>query len=161
MTSVKFLVILLIIFFIAVLIQRNYSKDIRRESKNPSNTISPSVSPVPTSIPTLAPTARPTILPTSASGSTNINNFIYPNSQRISPGGNSIVLQSSDDPQAVTNWYKEKITGLGMNAKSFVQTNTNGNILNKLAGANKSINVSIEISKQNSESETVIKILIK
>jgi len=57
-------------------------------------------------------------------------------------------------------WHKEKITSMGMNAKSFVQTNTNGNILNKLVSANGETKVSIEISKNGSEAQTKISINI-
>jgi len=49
---------------------------------------------------------------------------------------------------------------MGMNAKSFVQTNTNGNILNKLVSANGETKVSIEISKNGSEAQTKISINI-
>lgn len=162
MTSIKVLAILLAVLYIAVLVQKNYPKSSQRLKEN---VIIPAVSPTLTPSPALIPTTMPTVLPTSIpapkTSYTNINSFIYPNSSRISYAENSAVLQSSDNTQVITNWYKDKIISLGMNVKSFVQTNTNGNILNKLIGANGSINVSIEISKQNSDSKTLIKISVK
>jgi len=157
MTSIKVLVVLLIIFYIAVLVQKNYSKSFQKPEKK---VIVPTVSPTLTPFPTLIQTAMPTVLPTSISvpktSNANIDSFIYPNSSRVSIEENSVVLQSSDDPQAITNWYKEKITGLGMNAKSFVQTNTNGNVLNKLIAANSDLKVSMTISKKKNQSSTEI-----
>ncbi|OGH39316.1 MAG: hypothetical protein A3B44_02435 [Candidatus Levybacteria bacterium RIFCSPLOWO2_01_FULL_38_21] len=154
MRNLQLLVILVLVLFAASLIQKEGLGSKQTQKKNimvPTPT--PTPIPIPTSIPS---TSTPTPF-----FQINMSSFIYPGSTILNQSEDKMTLQSSDDPQAITNWYKEKITSMGMNAKSFVQTNTNGNILNKLAGANGSINVSIEISKQNSESKTVIKILIK
>lgn len=161
MTSIKVLVILLIVFYIAVLVQKNYSKS---SQKFKESVIIPTVSPVLTSSPTLIPTVIPTVLPTSIPTpppvKTNINSFIYPNSVKISIDASSVILQSSDNPQIITNWYKEKITSMGMNAKSFVQTNTNGNVLNKLVAANSDLKVSVTISRKNNQSSAEITVSI-
>lgn len=164
MTNIKVLVILLIVFLVAVSIQKNYSKNIKSESENSDKIISPSVSPILTSIPTFIPTVTPKILPTSIPMlppvKTNINSFIYPNSVKINIDASSVILQSSDDPQVITNWYKEKITNMGMNTKSFVQTNTNGNVLNKLVAANSDFKVSVTVSKKNNQSSVEIAVSI-
>ena len=154
MRNLQLLVILVLVLFAASLIQKEGLGSKQTQKKNimvPTPT--PTPIPIPTSIPS---TSTPTPF-----FQINMSSFIYPGSTILNQSEDKMTLQSSDDPQAITNSYKKKITSMGMNAKSFVQTNTNGNILNKLAGANGSINVSIEISKQNSESKTVIKILIK
>lgn len=80
----------------------------------------------------------------------------YPNSTQLAAGK----WQSSADPQVITNWYKSKIETLGTSAKSFVQTNTNGNVLNKLVAANGSSKVSVEISKSSSDSQTSILVVL-
>lgn len=161
MTNIKILVILLVVFFVAVLIQKNYSKSSQNFKEN---VITPTISPTLTSSPTLIPTAIPTVLPTSIPTpppvKTNISSFIYPNSVKISIDASSVILQSSDDPQIITNWYKERITIMGMNAKSFVQTNTNGNVLNKLVAANSGLKVSVTVSKKNNQSSVEIAVSI-
>jgi len=68
----------------------------------------------------------------------------------------SSVFESNDDPDLITNWYKEKIKSLGMNSKSFVQTKTNGNVLNKLVGARGDKEIRVGIVKKNDESVTKI-----
>lgn len=85
----------------------------------------------------------------------------YPNAIQTSSSGNTLSLESQDDPDAITQWYKEKIQSLGMNSKSFVTTKTNGNILNKLVGANGTREVQVEITKQNDESTVHITITDK
>lgn len=85
---------------------------------------------------------------------TNTSDWRYPEAQ---DNGNSS-FTSSQNPTTITNWYKDKIKSLGMNTTSFVTTNTNDNVLNKLAGANGSENVTIEIKKDSSESTTHITI---
>lgn len=80
----------------------------------------------------------------------------YPNSRQAGSNDASLIFESSDDPDLITNWYKEKIRNLGMNSKSFVQTKTNGNVLNKLVGARGDKEVRVEIVKKNDESVTKI-----
>lgn len=82
-----------------------------------------------------------------SSGSVNISSFQYPGSTVQESSGNRMVMESGDSAERVTTWYQDKIQGMGMSAKSFVKTNSNGSILNKLAaGGNGS--VSVEISAQ-------------
>ena len=82
--------------------------------------------------------------------------WIYPNSTQLEANK----WRSSDDPQVITNWYKSKIEALGMNAKSFVQTNTNGQVLNKLVAANGNSKISVEISKSSADSQTSILVVL-
>lgn len=157
MKNIKILLVFLIIIYITSLTQ----KDFLKSSRKPTSII-PETKIPPTNQPTLtlAPTVTSTPIPSSVPNPTqsNIDSFIYPGSIKVSGGENNLVLQSSDDPQVITNWYKEKITNMSMNAKSFVQTNTNGNVLNKLTGAKPGFKVSIEISKKSNEG--VVRILV-
>ncbi|EKD91305.1 MAG: hypothetical protein ACD_30C00026G0002 [uncultured bacterium] len=102
----------------------------------------PSINPTPT-VPAIAiPTPSPTLAPQNF-----IGDFVYPNSKKVSGGENSFVLESNDNPDSITDWYKEKIRNLGMNVKTFVTTKTNGKVLNKLVGAGREGEVIVEISK--------------
>ena len=70
------------------------------------------------------------------------------------------MYESQDDPDAITDWYKEKIKELGMSAKSLVTTKTNGNVLNKLVGANGKREIRVEITKPADQPTTEIKLTI-
>jgi hypothetical protein len=108
--------------------------------------------------PSPAATASPTKTPTPADPSPAVSNnstVQYPNSVRI----DNNVFTSTDDPDIITNWYKEKIQNMNMNVRNFVSTKTNGNVLNKLEGADGQSEIKIEITKP-SDSSTV-KIVIQ
>ncbi len=67
-----------------------------------------------------------------------------------------MTIESSDDPNIITPWYKEKIRAMGMNATAFSQTSANGNISNKLSGAGNGKKIEVSISKSVNESKTTI-----
>lgn len=95
--------------------------------------------------------------PTSAPAvNQNIDTFIYPNSSIIDRGSNSFTIESNDNPEQITDWYKSKINEQDMNSTSVVQTNTNGNVLNKLAAKSSSLSLEVEISRSNSSNTTRI-----
>lgn len=87
--------------------------------------------------------------------------WFYPGAQQIGVSGATIILQSYDDITQITNWYKDKIKASGMNAISFVTTKTNGDVLNKLSGAGAGQDVTVEITKSNSDQQIKISITIK
>ncbi|OGH19319.1 MAG: hypothetical protein A3D74_01540 [Candidatus Levybacteria bacterium RIFCSPHIGHO2_02_FULL_37_13] len=162
------LTILIIILAIFITAQNTPKKDqgevisdTIKPSSTPTSTLTPSQNPNDT--PTIVP---PTLTPTSTPASTNIPNFDnqtnadfkYPNSTTISQSGSETAYESSDDPKKITDWYKKKIKSIGMKATSFVQTSTNGNVLNKLVGASQNQEVRVEISKQNNSS--LVKIVV-
>ena len=93
--------------------------------------------------------------------STEITSFIYPNSVNIRQNKDTSSMESSDQPQIITDWYKEKIKSMGMKATAFTQTTTNGNVLNKLAGANNSFAIVVEIRKAEFDTKTSIRLVIK
>ena len=137
------------------IIDTSLAKPSPTHSQTPSPTLTPTPSEEnqPTAIP---PTSTPTTRPDQPSQS--ISDFQYPSSSIISKTNFQTNLESTDDPKKITDWYKEKIKSIGMKATSFVQTNTNGNVLNKLVGATGNQEVRIEITKQNNNA--VVKIAV-
>lgn len=99
------------------------------------------------------------IVPTEPSKQ-NIFYYKYPNSTITSSSANYLLLKSSEDSELITNWYRELIKSGGMNAKSFVSTKTNGNVLNKLVGADGTRQVRVEVSKPADQSTTTIEVNI-
>lgn len=90
----------------------------------------------------------------------NLSDFKYPNSNQSSGSGNNIILESNDNPDLITDWYKEKIRSLGFKSKSFVQTKTNGNILNKLVAASGNREIRVEIEKSANSPKVSINLSI-
>ena len=148
MRTARLLVILVILLILTVTIDKAFRKNITQVSKSqkeetkisPTKTPAPTLSPIPT---VFLPPTQPTPLVQEK----NDNTLIYPNSTVISSGNNLIILQSSDDPQTITDWYQGKIEELKYNANSFVKTNSNGNVMNKLVASNGKKEVDIEILK--------------
>lgn len=103
-----------------------------------------------TSSPKLADTTQP-------QSSTELK---YPNSTDISTDGNSKTYESQDNPDSITNWYKDQITAKNLNVKNFVTTKNNDNVLNKLEGTNGSYDIKVEISKGSGDSKTKIVVSI-
>ncbi len=131
---------------------------------SPTITQSPSVSvPTPTVINTIPPqiiTSAPS--PTQATSSTgSLNDFIYPNSSVQSQSGNAVTLLSTDDATVITNWFKNKIQQLGMNTTSFITTNTNGNVSNKLVASNGSLHISVDISKSPGSNQVTVAVSLQ
>lgn len=75
--------------------------------------------------------------------------LIYPGSTLIKNTEQSFFLESEDTPDEITAWYKDTIESLGMNAKSAIQIQTNEDIQNKIVGANKDREVTIDITKKS------------
>jgi hypothetical protein len=108
--------------------------------------------------PTLKP-AEPTPKPENPPASL-ISDYIYPGSSVKSQIGSSLVLESSDDPGKITDWYKEKIKSKKLNAVSFVTTTANDNVLNQLEAAGENESVSVEIKKEPGSSTVAINVSI-
>jgi Tfp pilus assembly protein PilX len=146
------------------------------QQNQPSESASPEpiINSSPTTISTLAPSPPSTPTKNSNNSSVtikqNINDqsntkidtvlidFKYPSSNQISGSQNRLELESSGDSSVITNWYKEKIKSLGYKSKSFVQTSSNGYILNKLVGASGSSEIRVQIEK--SSSSGIVKIVV-
>lgn len=174
MNTFKVLIILLLLLGIMLFIEKQYISPLQKTQgetlgveKSPSitskNPPSPTMTPTSTLAPTIiesAPSLTSILTPTPPpiNIQNNTSSFIYPNSNQIGQDGNAITLESNDSANIITDWYKEKIKSIGMKATSFVQTSTNGNILNKLVGAKSNEKVEVEIKKKANESMVKIKI---
>lgn len=118
----------------------------------------PATNPVTTQKP-LPPSPDPTDRQTySSAPANNLEEFNYPNSTQTSLSEDSVTLKSRDDSGVITNWYKNKIKNLGMNTTSFINTSTNGNILNKLVGSDGKREIVVEITKKNNNEEVEIEL---
>ena len=117
-------------------------------------------SPTDTPSPTLPPTQTPTPKPGSPPSS-SISAFVYPGASLKSQTLASLVLESNDNTDKITDWYKAKIEELGMNVKSFVTTRANDKILNKLSAADGAREINVEISKEQGTSLVVISVGLK
>lgn len=133
-------------------------------SPSPSSSLISSSSPSPTPIPTPTPILIP-IPPTftpqpKTSSSLNILDFKYPDSTIVSQSSSLLSLESSNTPDDITKWYEDKIKSFGFNVKTFVKTKTNGNVLNKLAGAKNNLGVLVEINKENDQEKVKITVTL-
>lgn len=147
--------------------------------KKVEESISPSsASPIPTTSAMPAPTA--TVMPTSKPKnhvsinivsptitsapipvpSGDISDFIYPNSQVVSQNTNSVSLTSMDNPDTIANWYKGKIKSKNMNINTFVTTNVNDQVQDKLVGESATASVSVEIDKASGNNQVTMKVNI-
>jgi hypothetical protein len=111
----------------------------------------------PTALPkaTNTPTLRP--MP-SADEDFDLESFRYPGSRTKSISSNLLLLETDDNADEVTEWYKEKILSLNMSVRSFVTTKTNDNILNKLVGARSGLEVEVEIKKSEGKIITEVSV---
>lgn len=166
--------ILVVIAVIVVIFTFGQRKPV--DVKSHKQTITPTVTQTPTPSPTNAPTptqemqqntqqkiptSTPTPTPTPSTNNqqtsqNNTSSFIYPNAHQTGSSGNTIYLESSDDPTTITNWYKDRIRSMGMNTTSFVVTNTNDNVNNQLAAAGNGKSIRVEITKASGESTVKI-----
>lgn len=119
-----------------------------------SRTPSPSLSEI---LLTPSPTSGP--VPTFNADSP-VAEFLYPQATQVSTDSNSLVLQTSDSSQTVTDWYKQKIKDEGFTTTSFVQTNTNGDVLNRLVGSGNGTKIAVEISQNSEDSVATIRVTI-
>ena len=118
------------------------------------------VSPTPTLRPgkTFEPKAQPTTVSASTNTNDGISDMIYPGSSVNSDSANSLSLTSSDNVDSITSWYKSKIKSKNLSTNSFVATNSNNNVLNKLVGAGGNFTIDVEITKKPGDSVVQIKV---
>src|SRR3989338_3904764 len=164
MKNVHLLVILIGLIALASFVQKGINKN---ENKNLENNSPADISQTPIPSPTEKPTPAvikenptPIVTENQNSSQADINFYKYPNSQTEESGGNRLVLNSSDDPNKITEWYIEKLKSQNLSVNSFVKTKTNNNVLNKLISSNGTIKVSITISKKNSDTNAKIAVEI-
>lgn len=105
----------------------------------------------------LSPSPTPTP-PLTTSSSINISRFTYPHAKILSANSNTLNLESNANTAVITDWYKQQIKNSGMNTTSFIQTNTNGEVLNQLVGAKAEEKIKVSISTTASSQITKIEI---
>ena len=88
---------------------------------------------------------------TSPSPQPAASSYQYPGSVPISQNQ----YESSDDPDTITNWYKEAIRNDGFNVKNFVQTTVNGVTENKLSGSSSNKEIAITITKSQGQNTKI------
>jgi hypothetical protein len=99
--------------------------------------------------------------PTQSLSDFYLEDFIYPGSEVVSSGSDSLSLKITDDPDKITDWYKEKIISGNMNVKTFVTTKTNNDVLNRLVGAKSGLEIGVEIKKDDIKSFSEVLVTIK
>ena len=124
------------------------SEDGPYEEKQPSADSSPTVKPT-------QPSPKQESSPTSS-----ISDYFYPGSSIKSQSQSSAILESSDNPDKITEWYKDKINSKKMNAVSFVTTSANDSVINQLEAASEDASVSVEIKKEPGSATSVISVSI-
>lgn len=161
MKTLRILAVLIVLLALVIYVQNNL---LGQKTNNLKKTPSLSPSPSPSASPTpeilqdiFQNSQSPTPIPTNPP-SQNLQSLTYPNSVVISSNFFGVSLESTDNPQTITNWYKEKIKAMGLNANSFVQTNANDNVLNKLVASNGKVKISVEIKKQSNDPVTKISV---
>ena len=115
-----------------------------------------------TGLPTPSPEETITPFPTSSPQvvTSSIHAYIYPGSNVINSSSSVLSLESDENVDKITDWYKDKIQSAGMNIKTFVVTKANDNVLNKLGGSNANQEVNVEIEKKSGESNVSIRVTI-
>jgi len=81
--------------------------------------------------------------------------YIYQGASIVSR--DPLVMRSNDAPEAISDWYESKIRAAGFDVKSFVRTNTNGNLLHKFAAEDgDGSSITVEIDRPSGEEVTKI-----
>lgn len=145
-SKIVFLIVT-VLFSVGLLLNKGEKK------VEPIMTFPPTTTNTSTSIPIIIP--EQTHIPISTP--LRITKFeVYSNSVIVKQDGDSISLESSDNPEAITDFYKNLFNTRGSKVKTFVSTKTNGNILNKLVGIINNETVTIEIKKNKDVGTTSI-----
>lgn len=88
----------------------------------------------------------------------HLQNYAYPFAKQVNVFENTLLLESTDNPDTITNWYTKKMNESGMNMKAFIKTKTNENIKNILVGTKESETIRVEIERKSEQAIISIKI---
>ena len=77
----------------------------------------------------------------------------------VDRSNNAMVLQSGDNINVITNWYKKKLQNLNMTIQKSVKKQTKDNTFNKLVASDGKNQINVEISKRTTEKNTTINIM--
>ncbi|OGH37811.1 MAG: hypothetical protein A2905_00170 [Candidatus Levybacteria bacterium RIFCSPLOWO2_01_FULL_36_10] len=88
-----------------------------------------------------------------------LSGFKYQGSVLVDRSNNAMVLQSGDNINVITNWYKKKLQNLNMTIQKSVKKQTKDNTFNKLVASDGKNQINVEISKRTTEKNTTINIM--
>lgn len=88
---------------------------------------------------------------------TSIASFLYPQSTILTQDATTFSLVSTDGANQITDWYKHTISANSMNTTSFITSQTNDTVSNKLVASKAGEDISIEIQKDSGSSQVRIK----
>ncbi|MCL4398075.1 hypothetical protein M1403_03585 [Patescibacteria group bacterium] len=95
--------------------------------------------------------------PTLPGGAPLANPWIYPGATQIDNSSGVVTYETTDEPSAVTSWYQDQIARGGMTVTSYIVTNTNDNVINRLVGASADgSEIEVEIVRLAGSSYTTI-----
>ena len=97
---------------------------------------------------------------TDPANNVRLDQFAYSNSSIVSSTDDQLILESFDDPDQITDWYKQRLESRDMNINSFVTTNTNGNINNELVSSDGTVEIRVKIAKSAEEDKASIEVNI-
>jgi hypothetical protein len=89
------------------------------------------------------------------------NKLHYPNSTVLDSESNAVLLESDDSSDEVMDWYKKQIKIFELNVETLVETTVNGNVLNRVVGADGQQQIGVEIIKLNEEESVKIIVMVK
>lgn len=79
----------------------------------------------------------------------DLTGYVYPNAQTLSSSAEKLELKSTDNPDIITQWYKDKLKQNDFSINTSVKTTTNGVVSNKLSASNGQTTYEVSISKDN------------
>jgi hypothetical protein len=86
----------------------------------------------------------------------NLIDFQYPESAVIGSENGVMLLQTTDTPDQISAWYKDKIDTSKINSSGLTKSTINGDILETIIAGNLSEQMRIDITKSNGGKETYI-----
>lgn len=100
------------------------------------------------------PTSPP-LNPTSSNNDGGLrDDWMYPNASIVTSTENQLILSSTDDSDAITQWYRSRLDAASTGSTSNVTTSVNGQVKNVLAASTKEGQITVEI-RQAAESSNV------
>lgn len=123
---------------------------VETEESEPTEVNTASPAPTNTPVPSTAPTEEPKKV-------VSENSWVYPGASVLS-NGDVLVLSSSDNTDAITDWYKDKIESGGYNVKTSIKTSANDVVKNVINAANGNESVNVEITKDGGDARIEVEI---
>jgi len=164
MEKLKTLLILIVVLVITSAINQSIVKN-DQDKKPQDKSLEKLAKPTPIASPTPAPenkngqTSNPDPQNPNNQSSQNIE-YVYPGSTVIRTDGSTIFLESSADPETITEWYKDQIEKAGLSVKSTVITDSNKNFLERISATGFNQKIEIQIRKGVGDMTSEIKINI-